>query len=125
MDTLAAFSLKIAKFCRITLFHIIGKHGRIVPVLLTKKMSTLIALLLNCRGEFVSAENDYLFALPGEGYQKVWSALKDTCKKLGDQIQQPDLIISTKIRNQKVPSLILTGKMLAEFNMLFKSVKIT
>ena len=69
MDTLAAFSLKIAKVCRSKLFHIIGKHGRIVPVLLTKKMSTLIALLLNCRRRLPKSLERT------EGYmQKAWGA---------------------------------------------------
>ena len=81
---------------------IIGKKGRIVPVLLTKNMSHWLQVLVQNRNRaMVSEENQFLFATPcyaglghirGTDVLRVWSSKIDA--------QMPELLRSTNLRKQ-------------------------
>ena len=88
-------------FLSLDLLQVIGKRGRIVPIILTKDVKEAIDLIVKKRQEVgVSADNKYVFARPNQhsqSYVRGWDSLKEILGQVGD-LERPDLITSTKLR---------------------------
>ena len=97
---LSAFEQALCK--KLTRIEIIGKRGRIVPVILTKEMKTSMDTLLCLKEQAgVSSNNTFFFAIPNkmsEGHIRG----SDVLRKLTNEIplQKPELLRSTKLRKQ-------------------------
>ena len=88
-----------------SLVHIVGKRGRIVPVLLDKEMSTAIEdYLIKYRQEslkdFILPENDFLFACQysQQGHLRGSDCLREIVNEA--DLSNPELVTSTKLRKQ-------------------------
>ena len=85
---------------KLTRIEIIGKRGRIVPVILTAKMKQSVDMLLQYRERInVSSSNNFIFAIANsDGHMRG----SDTLRKLSMEtpLKKPLLLRSTKLQKQ-------------------------
>ena len=85
---------------KLTRIEIIGKRGRIVPVILTAKMKQSVDILLQYRERInVSSSNNFIFAIANsDGHMRG----NDTLRKLSMEtpLKKPLLLRSTKLQKQ-------------------------
>lgn len=96
-NSLTPLELELAN--RLTMVQIIGKKGRIVPVILTEDMKLSIDLLIKYRSQAdVSSKNEYIFARSqnSEGHLRGHDCLRKEC--LNACLQYAENITSTKLR---------------------------
>ena len=100
VKSLTSFEQQLCK--KLRRIEVFGKRGRIVPILLTKAMSTSIDLLMKYRSEAgVSEHNEYVFASShflSEGYLRGSDALRKSVKET--KLEHPELITGTNLRKQ-------------------------
>lgn len=78
---------------------IVGKRGRIVPIILTKEMKESLDLIIVKRVQYgIRNENPYVFAIANTtcSYMRGHDSLKKWCIEAG--LESPDLVTSTKLR---------------------------
>ncbi|CAH1115846.1 unnamed protein product [Psylliodes chrysocephalus] len=96
-NSLSPIELKLAS--SLTILKVIGKRGRIVPILLTKELKESVELLISKRAQFgIACENPYIFAIPNSktSHLRGHDCLKKWCQEAC--LESPELITSTKLR---------------------------
>ncbi|ELT95806.1 hypothetical protein CAPTEDRAFT_195253 [Capitella teleta] len=99
-DSLSPLEQELSK--SLQKFEIIGKRGRVVPVLLTRKMAQAVDTLVKYRKKIViPKDNKFLFPTPshgGLGHIRGTDALRKWSLEI--QAEMPHLLRSTRLRKQ-------------------------
>ncbi|CAG9835041.1 unnamed protein product [Diabrotica balteata] len=96
-NSLTPLENKIAS--SLTMVKIMGKRGRIVPILLTSEIKETIDLIISQRIQYgVLSENPYVFAISKTtgSHMRGHDCLKKWCEEA--DLNAPDLVTSTKLR---------------------------
>ncbi|XP_057666792.1 uncharacterized protein LOC130900289 [Diorhabda carinulata] len=96
-DSLTPLEVKLAN--ALTIVKIIGKRGRIVPIILTEDMKESVDLIISKRIQNgILAENPFVFAIANTTASHIrgHDSLKKWC--IEAELQSPDLVTSTKLR---------------------------